>query len=168
MTGSGNSYSVCTTSLMIKNDYYLIDVFRARLCYPDLRRKVANLAARYGADTVLIEDAGPGTRLLQDLQRDTPVGMNRPIGVKPDDSKPDRMASQSAKFHLPQQAEWLDSFLLEVLGFQHARHDDQVDSVSQFLKWAFLQALHDSVDIGGLISVGGTRPHYPYRPIQSC
>ena len=40
-TGDTNDYSVCTTWLMIKGDYYLVDVFRARLEYPDLRRKVA-------------------------------------------------------------------------------------------------------------------------------
>jgi hypothetical protein len=31
---------------------------RARLQYPDLRRKVASLAGRYGAENILIEDAG--------------------------------------------------------------------------------------------------------------
>ena len=61
--------------------------------------------------------------------------------MKPDGSKADRMVAQSAKIearhvHLPKQADWLDSFLLELLAFPHGRHDDQVDSVSQFLKWA--------------------------------
>jgi len=73
MTGPANDYSVCFTSVMIKSDYYLMDVFRARLQYPDLRRKVASLAGRYGAETILIEDAGPGMQLLQDLRRDTPA-----------------------------------------------------------------------------------------------
>ena len=49
MTGDANDYSVCTTWQMIKADYYLIDVFRGRLEYPTLRRKVASLAAEYGA-----------------------------------------------------------------------------------------------------------------------
>ena len=44
MTGQVNDYSVCTTWLMIKNDYYLMEVFRARLQYPDLRRKVVSLS----------------------------------------------------------------------------------------------------------------------------
>ena len=172
MTGQANDYSVCTTWLKTKKDYYLIDVFRARLQYPDLRRMVASLATRYAADTVLIEDAGPGMVLLQDLQRDIPIGMNRPIGVKPEGSKADRMAAQSAKIeaghvYLPREAQWLDNFLLEVLGFPQARHDDQVDSVSQFLKWASTQALYDDIDIGDLISVGGRDPYYPYRPIRN-
>jgi predicted phage terminase large subunit-like protein len=171
MTGPANDYSVCTTWLMIKNDYYLMDVFRGRLQYPDLRRKVGGLAGRYGAETILIEDAGPGMQLLQDLQRDTPSGMNRPIGVKPDGSKTDRMVAQSAKIeaghvHLPREADWLDNFLLEILGFPQAKHDDQVDSVSQFLKWTSTRALYDD-DIGGFVQVGGPDPGYPYRPTHS-
>src|SRR5215467_5199205 len=64
MTGEANDFSVCTTWRMIKADYYLIDVFRARLQYPDLRRKIASLVARHGANTILIEHAGPGLTLL--------------------------------------------------------------------------------------------------------
>src|SRR5215471_9911745 len=89
---------------------------RARLQYPDLRRKIASLVVRYGAETILIEHAGPGLTLLQDLRSDLPNGMTRPIGVKPDGSKVERMVAQSAKIeaghvHLPKQADWLDSFL---------------------------------------------------------
>jgi predicted phage terminase large subunit-like protein len=67
--------------------------------------------------------------------------MIRPIGIMPEGSKLQRMEAQSAKIeagqvHLPKHADWLDSFLLELLAFPYGRHDDQVDSVSQFLKWA--------------------------------
>jgi predicted phage terminase large subunit-like protein len=141
MTGEANDYSVCTTWRIVGPDYYLIDVFRGRLQYPDLRRKIASLAARYAAATILIEKAGPGITLLQDLRHDLPDGMSRPIGVKPEGSKTDRMAVEASKIeaghvHPPKEADWLDSFLLEVLAFPNGRHDDQVDSVSQFLKWA--------------------------------
>ena len=159
MTGPANDYSVCTTWRIVKKDYYLIDVFRGRLQYPDLRRMVAGLAARHSAETVLIENAGPGMMLLQDLQRDTPKGMPPPIGIKPEGSKADRMVAQSFKIEagqvfLPAQAEWLDSFLLELLAFPQGKHDDQVDSISQFLKWATTRAMYDEIDIGGFISVG--------------
>lgn len=140
-TGNANDYSVCTTWLRSKDDYYLLDVFRDRLTYPNLRRKVPALAAKFEARTILIEDAGPGMALLQDLRRDLPTGMVRPIGQKPQGSKQDRMVAQSAKIeaghvHLPREAAWLDTFLLELLGFPNSRYDDQVDSVSQFLNWA--------------------------------
>jgi phage terminase large subunit-like protein len=97
-TGNTNDYSVCTSWQMVKEDYYVVDVFRGRLKYPDLRRKVASLADRYRAETILIEDAGPGMALLQDLRRDLPRGMVRPIGRKPEGSKVERMVAQSAKF----------------------------------------------------------------------
>ena len=148
-TGNANDYSVCTTWEIIKNDYYLIDVFRVRLKYPDLRRKVISLAIKYNTGTILIEDAGPGMALLQDLRRDLPEGMTRPIGQKPEGNKADRMVAQSAKIeaghvYVPREAEWLDTFLLELLAFPNGRHDDQVDSVSQFLNWASLRKYLDS------------------------
>src|SRR5215475_9180616 len=43
MTGDANDFSVCTTWWMIKSNFFLIDVFRARLQYPDLRRTVTRL-----------------------------------------------------------------------------------------------------------------------------
>jgi predicted phage terminase large subunit-like protein len=66
--------------------------------------------------------------------------MTRPIGVKPEGGKVDRMAAQSAKIeaghvHLPKNASWLAEFLSELLAFPNGRHDDQVDSVSQLLRW---------------------------------
>jgi predicted phage terminase large subunit-like protein len=158
MTGDANDYSVCTTWRIIKADYYLVDVFRARLQYPDLRRMVASLAAKHGAGTILIENAGPGMALLQDLWRDPPQAMTRPIGRKPEGSKVDRMVAQSAKIEaghvlLPKEADWLDTFLHELLAFPSGQHDDQVDSVSQFLKWASSQ--RQSVFDLTMIGMGG-------------
>jgi phage terminase large subunit-like protein len=65
MTGLSNDYSVCTTWLIAGSDYYLLDVFRGRLQYPDLRRKVVELARKHGVDTILIENVGPGMSLLR-------------------------------------------------------------------------------------------------------
>jgi predicted phage terminase large subunit-like protein len=109
--------------------------------YPDLRRKVIALAEKHQATTIVIEDAGPGQNLLQDLRHDPPTGMTYPIGKKPEGSKAERMAAQSAKIeaghlNLCKDAPWLAEFLTEVLAFPAGRHDDQVDALSQFLHWA--------------------------------
>ena len=87
-------------------------------------------------------------QLLQDLRREPPPGMIHPIGCKPEGSKQDRMVAQSAKIeaghvHLPREADWLDTLLLEFLAFPNGRHDDQVDSVSQFLNWAAKRRFYD-------------------------
>lgn len=158
MTGKANDYSVCTTWRMIKNDYYLVDLYRGRHQYPELRRAVAALATKYRADAILVEDAGPGIAMLQDLQRNTPDGMPRPIGIKPEGSKVDRMAAQSFRIeagqvHLPTDAPWLDDYLLELLAFPYGKHDDQVDSTSQFLNWAGNHPMFDDIQLN-IISVG--------------
>jgi len=139
-------------------------VFRARLQYPELRRKVASLAAKHGASTILIENVGPGMALLQDLWRNLPREMPRPLGRKPEGSKADRMVAQSAKIesghvHLPREADWLEMFLHELLAFQNGRHDDQVDSVSQFLQWTSRRGPFDSmiIGMGPRIFVGGVQ-----------
>jgi predicted phage terminase large subunit-like protein len=138
--GSTNDYSVCTTWLVTKSDVYLLYVWRGRLTFPALRQKVAALSREHKADRIIIEEAGPGLQLLQDLRSNTPDNMVRPIGIRPEGSKVDRMAMQAARIeagmvHLPRDAPWLDDFLSELLGFPSTRHDDQVDSTSQFLAW---------------------------------
>jgi len=139
-TGSSSDYSVCITALVAKGDYYLVNVFRARLAYPDLRRKVIALAEEYHADTLLIEDAGFGLSLTQDLINDKPASLPYPTGRKPSGNRMQRLEAQTAKIEaghvrIPQEASWLGDFLYEVLAFPHGRHDDQVDALSQLLEW---------------------------------
>jgi predicted phage terminase large subunit-like protein len=136
-----NDYSVCTTWLKHKADYYLLHVSRDRLHYPDLRRKIRSLAQDFVSDVILIEKAGFGLSLLQELETNLPGGMIRPIGIVPKGDKKDRLAAQSAKIeaghvYLPQEAPWLAEFLLEILTFPSSNHDDQIDSLSQLLYWA--------------------------------
>ncbi len=114
------------------------DVVRARFDYPNLKRRIVAEAVKHNADVVLIEDKSSGTHLIQDLRHE---GKLRPIAIKVDDDKITRMSAQSAKIeagyvYLPEQAPWLADFMTELLQFPYGRHDDQVDSVSQFLNWA--------------------------------
>ena len=73
--------------------------------------------------------------MIQELRRAV-----RLISVKPEGDKITRMSAQSAKIEagqvwLPEKAPWLDEFKTEILQFPNGRHDDQVDSMSQFLGW---------------------------------
>jgi predicted phage terminase large subunit-like protein len=50
------------------------------------------------------------------------------------------MSAQSSRIeagqvHLPARENWLEDFRAELLQFPHGKHDDQVDSLSQFLTW---------------------------------
>jgi predicted phage terminase large subunit-like protein len=46
------------------------------------------------------------------------------------------MHIEAGRVLLPAEAPWLDEFRTELLRFPQGRHDDQVDSLSQFLAWA--------------------------------
>jgi phage terminase large subunit-like protein len=59
-TSSGNDNSVCSTWLVDYENAYLVQVFRDRLEYPDLHRKVISLALEHNAKTILIEVRGRG------------------------------------------------------------------------------------------------------------
>jgi predicted phage terminase large subunit-like protein len=132
--GGENDYSVCTTWLIRGNKYYLIDVMRGRFNYPTLKARAASHARAHRANKILIEDTGVGTALIAELQSDgLPV-----IAVKPEHNKLIRMSVQSAKFEsgqvfFPNQAPWLADLESELFAFPGARHDDQVDSISQAL-----------------------------------
>jgi predicted phage terminase large subunit-like protein len=43
---------------------------------------------------------------------------------------------EQGRVFLPEKGPWLDGFYIEFLVFPSGRHDGQVDSMSQFLKWS--------------------------------
>ena len=62
-----------------------------------------------------------------------------------------RMSAQTAKIeagrvYLPVRAPWLADFEAEVLAFPSGKHDDQVDSMSQFLTWASRPVARPSIE----------------------
>ena len=135
--GEQGSYSVCTTWGIREKRYYLLDVFRGRLNFPDLLTKARRHHHNRGAGLVLIEDASSGRSLLQSLHAETDVPV-KPIPV--DKDKVTRVAwvtsyIERGRVYLPDDAPWLGEFLKEILAFPNGKHDDQVDSLSQFLRW---------------------------------
>ncbi len=138
-----SDYSVCLT-FHCKDDHHdLIDVFRERLDYPALKDHMVRLAERHRADAVLVEEAGSGIQLIQELGNST-----LPIkGIIPEGDKVTRMYTQTAKLEngwvrLPQVASWLEDLKVELLAFPNGTHDDQVDSLSQYLAWATPATMH--------------------------
>ena len=133
--GPDNDWSVCTTWIVSRHkQWYLIDVWRRRVDYPALKANVQNLAKKWGARRVLVEDAGAGTSLVQEL-RSRVSGI---VAVKPQGDKASRMAVASAKFEagqvlLPERAAWLPDLEAELFAFPGSRNDDQCDSISQAL-----------------------------------
>jgi predicted phage terminase large subunit-like protein len=133
-----NNFSVCTTwGVAEKQHLYLLDVFRERLEYPELKRAVKRQAQDYLVKFVVIEDKASGTQLLQDLRYE---GFSRATAYESIGDKIMRMYNvtptiEGGFVHLPKEAGWLGLYLHELAVFPKGKYDDQVDSTSQALGW---------------------------------
>ena len=139
--GALNDYSVCITALKRGRLIYVLDVFRGKLNFPDLKRKVVGLALDWNTNTLVIEDAASGAQLIQQLREDNIAGIPRPLARRPEGDKVTRFSAQTARIEngemlLPCDAPWRADFERELLGFPNTRHDDQVDALSQLLAWS--------------------------------
>lgn len=143
-----SDYSVGTTWGHDGQSWLLLDLVRVRLPYPELLAKVRHERRRWQPDTILVEKASTGGPLLDDLARDMRC-LSEPHhhapscqrhAVTPRIGKEERLATQvdrlyTGKARFPTSAPWLADLKRELLGFPQSAHDDQVDSISQFLEW---------------------------------
>jgi predicted phage terminase large subunit-like protein len=141
--GELNDYSVCTTwgvkRAANEKSYYLLDVFRKRLNYPELKRAVVDLHRRFPESIVIIEDKASGTQLVQELKQEGGIlikAYSPPTGT----DKELRVDAQSISFEtgrvfLRRPAPWLSDYIAELTGFPNTKYDDQVDSTIQFLDY---------------------------------
>jgi predicted phage terminase large subunit-like protein len=132
-------FSVCTTWGVLNGKFYLLDVFRKRMNYPELKRAVVDQAALHRPYTVLIENKSSGAQLIQELQGVAQAGI-KAYDPEPGYDKLMRLHAQTARFEnglvlLPRQAPWLAEYVRELTGFPGGKYDDQVDSTAQALHY---------------------------------
>jgi len=136
--GDANDYSACLTFLRRGREHYLLHVRRERLEFSDLLKTILAHRKAYGPGPLLIEDAAAGASILQALKASP--SLPNAISIKPEGDKVGRLNGQSYKFeageiYLPESAPWLATFEAELFAFPKCRHDDQVDALSQYLRW---------------------------------
>jgi predicted phage terminase large subunit-like protein len=136
-------YSACTTWGYGGQSMYLLNVFRKKMEFPELKHTVRELASLWKANVVLVEDKSSGTQLIQELRAD---GFS-PVQAAPtsDGDKTMRLRAQTAKIaggfaRFPEKAPWLDAYLLELTTFPNSKNDDQVDSTVNALAWSTQEA----------------------------
>jgi predicted phage terminase large subunit-like protein len=132
-----SDFTVCTTWLVHDKRAFLLDLYRDRLEYPELKRAVARLSKQYEPDAILIEDKASGTQLLQELKAENVRAVQ---GIVPKGDKVTRMLEQTGMIEegrmlLPRAAEWVTHYIAELTSFPQNKHADQVDSTSQALAW---------------------------------
>lgn len=129
-TKTTNDYSVVATWAEAKKGYYLLDLWRAKVEYPELQRETQMLYEKWKPSGLYVEDAASGQSLIQDLRSSTTVPI---IPVKVDKDKMTRAFAvtglvESGRVFLPQSAPWLHDFVEEHAEFPNGAHDDQVDT----------------------------------------
>jgi len=135
--GPNCDFSVCTTWGW-RDRWYLLDVYRARLDFPDLKAAALDLKRRWRPERVLVEDAGSGSSLVQQLRSERHHEFK---SIRPRGSKFERFIAQtdilqSDRVAIPTGMPWFAGLKRELLVFPNGKYDDQVDSVTQFLHWA--------------------------------
>jgi predicted phage terminase large subunit-like protein len=132
-------YSVCTTWGYLNQRFYVLDVFRRKLDFPELKREVRVQYEKFRPTKVLIEDKSSGTQLIQEFRNEGAVPVEAYLPPHGAD-KIMRLIAQTNPFEngqvlLPRTAPWLEDYIAELTGFPGSRYFDQVDSTTQALDY---------------------------------
>lgn len=152
--GPYSDHSACVTALVVGKVIYILNVFRGKLQFNELKAKVIALAQAYNPSAILIEDASSGTALIQSLRDDNEPAMGNLLTHRPQIDKITRMLGPSimieaGRLSLPTEGSWLGEFTHELLGFPRAKHDDQVDALSQLMNWLQEKDQYDIIPLAG-------------------
>ncbi|MEK6733605.1 MAG: phage terminase large subunit [Pseudomonadota bacterium] len=130
-----NDYSVGITIGVNNEHFYILDICRAKVEFPDLLALVQDFAKKWKPRAILVEDKASGQSLIQSLAIRIPI-----IAIKPKFDKITRFAShspffESGKIFIAEDANWRINFEKEILSFPKSTNDDQVDALSQALTY---------------------------------
>ena len=127
-----SDYSACTTLGIARNRYYVINVWKAQLEFPDVLRQVQLLYDKWQPSKVFIEGGGSasGKATVQTLRRETRVPVFETITSTDKVLRANTISPhQEAKFvTLFQGEEWVTDFVDQCANFPNIKHDDDVDS----------------------------------------
>lgn len=146
--------------------WYLVDVIRERLKFPGLLDRVRAARRNWRADRVLVEDTNLGSGIIQTMRKEV-YGVY--FAVQPTEGKVERFVAQtdwikSGQLVIPTDRPWFDTFRREILQFPNAKHDDQVDALTQFAEHMRLrQRVYLDTDPQTGERMGLYRPERPRR-----
>ena len=137
-------YSVCTTWGVFYKDssdgmrapnIILLDCFKDRMEFPELKKKAHQLYMEWEPDSLIIEKRASGAPLIYELRQ-----MGIPLSEYTPSKGSDKIARVNAVsdlFHSGfvwcPQTRWADEVMEECASFPNGDHDDIVDSMSQAL-----------------------------------
>ena len=128
----GGDYSVCTIWGYVDQYFYLLDVWRKQVSFPELRKALIGLDKRWDPSLIIVEAVGSGIALYQDLSSELGRYV---LHHQPKGNKAHRFEAitplMEKRVLLPMSAPWLETLIKELQAFPQGKHDDQIDSSSQ-------------------------------------
>ena len=130
----------------------LLDAWRGKVEFPDLKAKALELYKEHEPDSIIIEKKASGAPLIYELRR-----MGIPVQEFTPSRGNDKIARLNAisdifasgKVWAPERR-WADEVIEEVASFPNGRNDDYVDTVSQAInrirKGGMVRTRHDERD----------------------
>jgi predicted phage terminase large subunit-like protein len=142
-TATANDYSAGVTIAELKTGFRILHVLRGRWEFPDLCRKMVELAEAWKPSAVVVEDAASGQSVTQVLKSETklPVVGHPAKGGKILRAQLVAPLCESGRVLLPESAPWKAALLEELAGFPGGAHDDQVDALVHGLSYMRENAL---------------------------
>lgn len=145
-----NDFCAVTTWYEFPNGFYLVDLWHKKVNYPELKVQAHILGNEWRPHIVLIPDTDAGQALIPELARESKLPVYA-VAVTKDKISNAMTASptiEAGKVFLPNTAAWKNIFLEQMSGFPNVKHDDIVDSVTQFLNWVREHPFETPVAIG--------------------
>ena len=127
----------------LNGDYYLIDLIKRRMDFPETLRAIRHMADKYpNKHSILVEDKANGSAIISMLKHE----IGGIIAITPTESKIARANAitgivEAGNVYLPEYADFTSEFVEEFASFPNGVHDDLVDACTQFInKFKFYQA----------------------------
>lgn len=139
--GSQSDFTVGTLWAECHDGYYLVDMFRKQIAFPELQRVIKEKFSMMPARAALVEKKASGHQIVQVFKDNTtipiiPMIQGKNMGKK----KSERLILcsglfESLKVKFPEGKPWVVDIVDELINFPHASHDDIVDSITQYLSY---------------------------------
>ena len=127
----------------LNNDYYLIDLIKRRMDFPETLKAIRYMADKYpNKHSILVEDKANGSAIISMLKHE----IGGIIPITPQESKIARANAitgivEGGNVYLPRYSDFTGEFVEEFASFPNGVHDDLVDACTQFInKFKFYQA----------------------------
>lgn len=116
-------------------DFYVLDEWRGRWEFPELKRAIVAAARARKPTLVLIEDTASGQSAIQELRRETslPIVAHKVTASKEARAQAVSPLCEAGKVVLPAGGSWVGDWIDEHAAFPAGRHDDRVDNTSAAL-----------------------------------